>query len=291
MQSTQPKRPRIRWRRILAPISILYVILCVWLAHSYLHPKRFKSLLRPPSIKEVMVPSAMGPVPSWASPGLASGNGKPIVFVLAHGYGGDRSFWTDPMLGLMKRGFESVAPSMPGQDASPDDTVGFGVKEAVMIIDTVKWVRRQYKKPPKIVLWGVSMGGAAAWLASEQDPTVDAVVTEGAYSRFDEAMNRMLNERTPGASIFLLPMVWLASFEAKIDPSSIIPLNSAAKWKKSALVIQGAEDKLIPMKHAEQLASAAHCPLWVVPYAPHAQCFDVARKEYLDRLTALAKKL
>src|SRR5471030_2753965 len=192
MRLSLPKKSRTKWGWVLVRILVLYGLMCAWLAHAYLHPSRPKTVLRPTSLKEVFIPSSKGTVPSWATPALAAGRGKPIVFVLAHGYGGDRSFWTSQMLDLKAKGFESVAPSMPGQDASPDETVGFGPSEAKVVLDTVKWVRGQYKMPPKIVLWGVSMGGAAVWLASEQDPTVDAVISEGAYSRFDEAMVSML---------------------------------------------------------------------------------------------------
>jgi len=192
---------------------------------------------------------------------------------------------------LDKRGFECVAPSMPGQDASPDATVGFGMEEAQMVVDTVKWVRQQYKASPKIVLYGLSMGGAAVWLASEMDPSVDAVVSEGAYAKFDEAMNNWLNKQLPGSSVYLKPMIWIASAEANINPSNIIPEAAAAKWRKPALIVQGGRDKLIPMDHAERLAKAANCPLWIVPGAAHAECYSVAGGEFLDRLTALANML
>jgi pimeloyl-ACP methyl ester carboxylesterase len=291
MQSNPPKKRWLRRLRIALVVFGGYAFLCVYLAHVYVHPRRPGPLLRPYSIKEISIPSGKGPVPTWVTPRLATGAGKPVVFVMAYGLGGDRENWSDQMLSLSKLGYECVAPSMPGQDASPDDGVGFGVKEATMVLDTVKWVRLQYKKPPKIILWGLSMGGAAVWLASEQDPTVDAVVTEGAYSQFDEAMNNWLNRKLPGSSFYLKPMIWLASYQANVDPAKIIPRNSAAKWRKPALVVQGAEDQLIPMHQAEDLSKAARCPLWVVPNATHAQCWPTARKEFLKKLTDLAKQL
>ena len=272
-------------------LLVAYSGLCVFLAHSYLHPVRLKAGVTPSWIKEVLVPGAKGDVPTWASPRLAAGKGNPVVFVLAYGYGGDRSNWSDVIHELSKRGFEAVAPSMPGQDASPDPTVGFGVKEAAMVLDTVKWVRKQYKNPPKIVLWGLSMGGAAVWLASEQDPTVDAVITEGAYSDFNTTMYRWLNRKMPGSSFYLRPMIWLAAYQAHINPSTIIPGNAAAKWRKPALVVQGADDNLILMSQAETLASGAHCPLWVVPGAKHAECYGVAKDEFLKKVTDIAKHL
>jgi len=291
MPSIQPKK---RWRKrvtVLVTVLVAYLGVCAYLAHVYVHPPRQTPSMEPKWVKDVLIPSAKGPVPSWATPRLAAGNGRPVVFVLAYGLGGNRGYWSDAMFELQKRGFECVAPSMPGQDASPDDSVGFGVKEAAMVVDTVTWVRQQYKEPPKIVLYGLSMGGAAVWLASEMDPTVDAVVSEGAYGNFEEAMNNWLNRKIPGASVSLKPMVWMACAEAHLNPAAILPVNAAAKWKKPALVVQGAEDKLIPMKQAKALAAAAHCPLWVVPGAAHAECYALARTEFLARLTEMGKAL
>jgi pimeloyl-ACP methyl ester carboxylesterase len=268
----------------------LYLAACGYLAYQYVHPSR-QRIIKPNWVTEVNVPGEKGDIPTWSSPRLAAKHGKPIVFVLAHGYGGTRESWTDIMSALPKLGFECVAPSMPGQDASPDQSVGFGYPEARTVTDTVKWVRTRYPKPPKIVLLGVSMGGAACWLASEEDPTVDAVVTEGAYARFDETMTHWLDRTFPGGSIYLRPMIWMASVMAHVNPSDIVPVNSAAKWRKPALVIQGGSDTLITMSHAVRLSKAAHCPLWVVPNAEHAQCYEVAKTEYLKKLAEIANRL
>jgi len=286
----QPKR---RWLRLGSRLALglgVYLALCTYLGYQYVHPARV-SPEKPSFAVDVSIPSPHGPIPAWSSPNIASKKGSPVVFVLAYGYGGSRESWADLIAALPKRGYDCVVPCMPGQEASPETQVGFGYKEAKAILDTVKWVRGQYPKPPKIVLLGVSMGGAASWIASEMDPTVDAVVTEGAYARFDEAMNNWLSLKMPGSPFYLKPMIWIASDMAKVSPSDIVPERSASKWHKPALVIQGSADILIPMNHAERLSQAAHCPLWVVQGAEHAKCSITARKEYIDRLVKLASSL
>ncbi len=285
---------KLRSRRVITYIIgglVLYAFVCVFLARSYVHPMRNRSGVPPKWVSEVFVNSSSGPVPSWATTRLASGHGKPVVFVLAHGYGGNRLAWGAMMADLSDLGFEAVAPSMPGQDDSPDSSVGFGVKEAQCVLDTVQWVRSHYKSPPKVVLLGVSMGGAATWLASEKDPSVDAVVTEGAFSRFDEVMSHWLNSKLPGSSFYLRPMIWLASADAKVNPATILPVRAAEKWHKPCLVIQAGDDTLIPLHQAQELATASKAPLWIVGGAEHANCYNTARDEYLNRLVLLTKKL
>ncbi len=274
---------------ILGAVFGLYLGVCGLLAKTYLQPPRLVSAL-PPGLKEVSVPTRSGPTPSFATPHLADGHPSEVVFVLAHGYGGIRAGWAVLMRELSTRGYDSIAPSMPGQDASPDSTVGFGVKEGRVLVDTVSWVRSHGGR--RVVLLGVSMGGAAAWLASAEDPTIDGVISEGAYALFDEAMRGWFDRKAPGASIYLRPVVWFASLATGLRPSVIRPVDAAEKWRgRPALVIQGEADTLIPMSHAERLAAAAGCEIWRVPLASHAQCAECAGVSYLDRLDRFARAL
>jgi len=269
----------------------IYFIVCFVLAWTYLHPPR-QVMPTPADLSDVMIPTDGGPDPAFVTPGLAQSKASPVVFIFAHGYGGDRSGWTDLMSALEKQGYESIAPAMPGQDASPESTVGFGPKEAKVLVNTVAWVRQHALNKPKIVLVGVSMGGAAAWLASEMDPSVDGVITEGAYARFDEAMKGWFEGRAPGSSVYLRPVVWFASWMSGGKPSDIRPVEAAAKWKgRPALVIHGDADTLMPLSFAQQLSSAAGCELWRVRRATHAHCVDVAGPEYVKRLVVFAEAL
>jgi len=88
-----------RWRRALIRVAVylaVYLGACFYLAGVYIHPHRDVSMV-PKEVKEVQIESAKGPVPSWATPRLAAGAGGPVVFVLAYGYGGNRSNWIDVM--------------------------------------------------------------------------------------------------------------------------------------------------------------------------------------------------
>ena len=57
------------------------------------------------------------------------------------------------------------------------------------------------------------------------------------------------------------------------------------------LYASGGNDNLITLDQAKRLSSAAACPLWVVPGAGHAECYGVARAEFLNRLTDIANNL
>lgn len=271
-------------------LAAFYLGLCYVLATNYIHPMRRVSIL-PPGLQEISIPSRYGPTPSWCTPSFQSKTCSPVVFLLAHGYGGSRASWTEAMLRLHERGYDSVALSMPGQDASPVEEVGFGILEGHVIVDAVKWLRAQ-KPGHKIVVLGISMGGAATWLAAQEDPDIDGIVTDCAFARFDEPMKAFFDRKLPGGRVILMPVVWIAERLAHVDPASIKPVDAAVLWKgKPALVIQGAADTLVVPSHAKRLAVAAACPLWLVPGAEHAESFEVDTKDYLDHLDSFASRV
>jgi len=276
---------------LLLGLAVVYSGVCFQLARNYIRPARYVPV-RPPWLHEVKVDTRYGPTPSWVTDGFVDGKPSQVVFVMAHGYGGSRETWSEPMADLHARGFDCVALSMPGQDASPAQTVGFGIAEGHTVADAVRWTRKVTDGKSKVVVFGVSMGGAACWLATEEDPTIDGIVTEGAYARFDQAMNTFFNRKMPGGSVVLSPVVTFAKWMTGLEPKSVRPVDSASKWQgRPALVIQGASDTLITLDQGHDLSKAAGCPEWVVPEAEHAQCFEVARAEYDSRLVQFANRL
>lgn len=282
-----PLDKKLRRRRRMSVLLVVFLFLviaygffCTRMADKFLSPTRW-SIVRPAGIIDLTVPTQFGPSPSWATPNWHEAR---VVFVMAHGYGGSRADWETLMPALARRGYGAVALSMNGQDESPDKTVGFGPKEARTIIDCVNWIRTERGDRPRIILFGISMGGAACWLASELDPSVDAIVTEGAFANFLKAREDWLN-RAPGGSIYLAPAVWLAESRAGLNPGSIMPVEAARKWRgRPALLVQAENDRTVPRHHAIELQEASGAPLWIVPGAKHAHCSTVDLDGYLKRL-------
>ena len=265
-----------------------YLVFCALAARGYLRPAR-ETYPAPEGVLEAKV----GKTPVWATPGLLDGRPSRVAFVLAHGYGGTRATWNGLLKDLQKAGIDAVVPAMPGQDANPDPTVGFGRKEARTILECAAWAREKGAK--RVVGLGISLGGAAMWLASEEEPeTLDGVVSDASFAQFDEAMNRLFSYRLPfpGGATLLTPVVWFARGMSGIDPTKIRPIDAAAKWRgKPALVIQGDADQLIVPSNGRRLSEAAGCPLWLVPGANHAQDYLTDPEGYAKRVIAFARGL
>lgn len=276
-------KKRDRVRRILFILAGgvgAYLGPCFFLASKYLSPNT--PPVNPPSFVDPMKLDDGNPV--WQTHGLTQEAPSSTVFVFAHGYGGGMNQWQPVMDDLRRMGYDSMEVSMPGHGGNPDSMVGFGPKEARILSDAVDRVRHDGAK--RVVLVGVSMGGAAAWLATELNPRIDAIATEGAYARFDEAMKYV----TDAGGGILAPMVWMAEKRSGVEPEKIVPLNAAKKWKKPALVLQAADDKIIPLQHAQDLAEASGAELEIIPNVSHACCYNKLGMDYARQLEALSKK-
>ncbi|MBC8063760.1 MAG: alpha/beta fold hydrolase [Chlorobia bacterium] len=271
-----------RWRRVIyffVGLSLAYVVGCYYLASKYVRPGTTNA--GPPPIGL----SQTTGINAWASaikPGQS-------VYILVHGYGGSQFGWTDVANGLADMGVGVVIPALPGHDNRTNETSGFALKESQIVLDTVNWAREKAGKDVKIVLVGISMGGAACWLASERDPTIHAVATEGSFARLGPATASWFDRKAPGASTYLAPVIWFAKRMSGVDPALVNPVEAAAKWKgKPSLVIHGDEDQLFPVENGKELAAASGGVCWIVKGATHAHCSDVNLREYVLKLAELS---
>lgn len=275
-------RRKRRWRRLIyffVGLSLAYVTGCYYLASKYVRPGTTNEGPPPRDFAQTTGINA------WASkiePGQS-------IYILVHGYGGSQFGWNDVADGLKDMGVGVVIPALPGHDNRTDETSGFALKESQIVLDTVQWARARAGKDVKIVLVGISMGGAACWLASERDPTIHAVATEGSFARLEPATKGWFNRKAPGASTYLSPVIWFAKRMSGVDPALVNPVEAAAKWRgKPSLVIHGDEDQLFPVENGKELATASGGELWIVEGATHAHCSDMNVREYVFKLAELA---
>jgi len=150
---------------------------------------------------------------------------------------------------------------------------------------------RKYAKAPRVVLVGVSLGGASSWLATEKAPDLfDAIVTEGSFAHLDDVANNFFDRRLPGGHIIFWPVKYFASKMARVNPSEVNPLEAAKKWHRPGLVIHCGADNLMKLRYARDLAAASHADLWIIANAGIAQGCVVDEQDYFQKLLAIAKK-
>jgi fermentation-respiration switch protein FrsA (DUF1100 family) len=129
--------------------------------------------------------------------------------------------------------------------------------------------------PEKVVVWGISIGGAAAAdLASQVDAR--ALILEGAFTSAKDMSKQILPP---------FPWHWLASY--KFDN-----LGKISRVRMPVLFIHGDRDETIPYWMGKKLFETANQPkfFYTVPGAGHNDTFDLGGEEYFHQIESFIRK-
>lgn len=200
---------------------------------------------------------------------------------------------------LARHGFAILAFDMRGMGESAPAAITFGLDEQRDVLGAVDFLRAgempypELGRPRAIGGWGVSMGGATLLFAAAQEPAIQAVVADSAYSDFLPVIETQL-PRASGLPPFMTPGV-LAAASALYgaDYFDIRPEDVVARLApRPVLFIQGTDDHYVPpgdalaLYDAARQAPGARASVWQVPGADHAQSYHVAGTAYVSRVVA-----
>ena len=227
-------------------------------------------------------------LPAWSIAPRAEGR---AVFLLVHGLAGHPAAWNGLAEALHRRGFGVVIPFMRGHTESPVRTINLGPGEAEEVVAAARWVQRTHPGSP-IIPVGISLGGAAVWLASAQAPDLfAAVVTEGAFARLAWASRDTIG-RMPLRFAVEAPVRALMRQKLGFGEEEVRPDLAAKVWRgRPALVIHAEQDGMFGPRHALALAEASGAEIWTVPGARHAMALFSDIEAAADRLLALADRV
>ena len=202
-----------------------------------------------------------------------AGSAKTVI--LSHGYR------TTPLNNFstigrefIRRGWNVLMIWQRGQGKSGGRVTAFGLRERYDLLEWVDWVQK--KAGGEIVLYGISMGGAAVGYASDaQMPEcVKGMVLDCAYCR---PYDQMLSMAQSGmkASMLLLPLInAYARWLLKVDMTKDIR-DSLRQTRIPALFLSGMKDDTVRPEavRAGYEACASRKELLLVPGATHTLAF------------------
>jgi len=214
------------------------------------------------------------------------------VAIVCHGLGANRANFFSYAQILWLLDCNVFAFDFRGHGQSEGVTTTLGGREASDVVAATNWVRSQPQfANSKIVLVGISMGGASA-LRAAADAKADAVFTESAFAD----LSTMLDERMSGLGPlrhFASASVRLAAYmQLGVDLDEISPLRSLAALPATVpvVLIHAAEDALIPVSHGHTLAAARpDLTLHLIEGAGHGGCTSAGWaqvKNHLEHLLA-----
>jgi len=209
----------------------------------------------------------------------------PGAVVLMHGLRANRLAMSDRARFLTAAGYSVLVFDFQAHGESTGDTITFGYLESKDARAAVDFMKFRYPNGPVGVI-GVSMGGAAALLASPK-LDIDAVVLEEVYPDIKSAIGDRFQMALGGWARILTPLL---SLQMKprlgVSADQMRPIDRIGQIQVPKLIIAGSEDRHTTLEESRALFDAAAEPkqFWVVAGASHTDMCSFAPAEYRDRI-------
>lgn len=182
--------------------------------------------------------------------------------IIMHGYGGDALKMSTEAKHIYNLGYNIIMPDLRGCGESQGDTVGMGWLDRM---DILKWVDYIIKndKNSQIILYGVSMGGAAVMMATGENlpENVKCAIEDCGYSSVKEEFDIQFEEFFGLPSFPVITSADIVCFFRggyTFEEASCV--EQVKKSKTPTLFIHGSADEFVPFSMLDKVYNAAACP-------------------------------
>ncbi len=185
---------------------------------------------------------------------------------------------------LHEAGYATVMIDLQAHGQSQGEAITVGYLEQHDVRAAVEYARRAHPAEPIGVI-GVSLGGAAALLASPLD--VNALVLESVYPTIHDAIHNRVAERLgPLASIPTSLLLIQLQYRLGIPPADLRPIDRISDIECPVYVVSGAEDRHTTEAETRAMFAAAPEPkqLWLVQGATHVDLLRADPIQYRQRI-------
>jgi fermentation-respiration switch protein FrsA (DUF1100 family) len=202
-------------------------------------------------LEKIWLDTSSGEVESWFLPPVGGGDGLAPAMIFFHGNGEVIDYWPSTFRDVQRLGMGVLLVEYPGYGRSAGKPSKSSISEtALAAYDAL--ASHAGIDPEKIVVYGRSLGGAAACvLVGERE--VAALILQSTFT-----------STTWFSRQFLLPGFLVLD---KFDN-----LSGVEAYSGPVIVFHSERDDLVPFGHAEQLAAAAENGRLVTMECAHSDC-------------------
>jgi fermentation-respiration switch protein FrsA (DUF1100 family) len=182
-------------------------------------------------------------------------------------------------------GYDGVLFDFRHSGMSGGKITTLGYQERLDAEAAVRYALKSEHAPHPIILWGVSMGAAAALMAAAETPAVDAVISDSTFLSFRQVIVHHVH------LFFHLPsfpiadeVIWWSAWRGHFRPSEF-DLRKAVRRinPRPVLFVAVRHDQRMPPWIAQELYSLSASPkkaIVVVPGSRHGEGFNSGREAY-----------
>lgn len=192
-----------------------------------------------------------------------------------------------------------------GESGGARSTIGY--QERLDVEAAVHYALEQEKAERPVVLWGVSMGAAAALLAAAETPEVSAVISDSTFLSFSDTVRHhyylfrgFARHRwwwfpsLPGFPI-IDEVIYLVAWKGHFRPEDFDIEKAVTRINPRPILFVGVQgDQRMPPSIAQQLYAEATSPqkqIVILPGTRHGEGFTQANEQYEKAVTGFLASL
>lgn len=141
---------------------------------------------------------------------------------------------------------------------SEGNTISFGIQERLDLLDWVNYAVSRFGDKVKILLYGVSMGGATVLMASDLElpPNVRGIIADCPYAKPLDVI-LYVGERTAFPNWLIKPMAILsARIYGGFDLLETDAVQAVKNTKVPILIIHGEDDRYVPCEMSAEIVQS-----------------------------------
>ena len=193
------------------------------------------------------------------------------------------------------QGFSMLLPDDRAHGLSEGQYITMGVKDRLDCVDWANYLVERFGSDCRILLHGVSMGGATVLSASAEKtlpPQVIGVVSDCGFTCVEEAFSAQIQSLYHISPAFPVAVCrWFAKHKADFDFREARPSDQVKEAKVPIFFVQGVEDCMVPQEMARRLyeACGSRKELLLVEGASHAESIALDPEGYHRGILNLLK--
>jgi fermentation-respiration switch protein FrsA (DUF1100 family) len=233
------------------------------------------------------------PLKGWYIPAVGNARG---TIIYCHGLNRTRTEMLPKAAFAQGLGYNALLFDFRHAGQSGGEITTLGYQERLDVLGAVRCALQEEKAARPVVVWGVSMGAAAALMAAADSPDVVAVISDSTFLSFRDTVQHHLRLflHLPTFPLAYEVMYWSA-WRGGFRPSDFDLEKAVARIGPRPILFIAVEgDRRMPPAIARRLYSRATSPwtqLVVLPGQRHGEGFNQAPEQYQQAVSEFLTRL